>query len=162
VKPRFEAQRGGGFKLRLPAAERDMLRSVPGQLRELLRGDLDAPELRRLFPPAYQDDAELQEEYRRLTIDDLADRRREALQVVEETVDADRLTEEQLNAWLGVVNDVRLVLGTRLDVTEDSYLRPPPQDDPRFAQFALFSYMGFLEENIVEALASALPAATDG
>jgi len=162
VKPRFEPKRGGGFKLRLPAAERDMLRSVPGQLRELLGGDLDAPELRRLFPPAYQDDAELQEEYRRLTIDDLADRRREALQVVEETVDADHLTEEQLNAWLGVVNDVRLVLGTRLDVTEDSYLRPPPQDDPRFAQFALFAYMGFLEENIVEALASALPAATDG
>jgi hypothetical protein len=159
VKRRFEPQRGGGFRLRLPAAERDMIRSVPGELRDLLGDDLDAADLRRLFPPAYQDDAERQEEYRRLTIDDLAERRREALRVVEETVDADHLTEEQLTAWLGVVNDVRLVLGTRLDVTEDSYLRPLPQDDPRFAQFALFSYMGFLEENIVEALASTLPPA---
>jgi Domain of unknown function (DUF2017) len=157
VKPRFEPERGGGFRLRLPADEREMLRSVPELLRELLDGDLDAPDLRRLFPPAYQDDADLQTEYRRLTIDDLADRRREALRVVEDTIDADHLTEEQLVAWLGVVNDVRLVLGTRLDVSEDASVRPPPRDDPRFAQFALFSYMGFLEENIVEALAKTLP-----
>jgi len=157
MKQRFAAERGGGFRVRLPADEREMLRSIPQQLRALLEDDLDAPDLRRLFPPAYEGDADLQAEYRSLTIDDLAERRREALRVVEETVDASHLTEEQLVAWLGVVNDVRLVLGTRLDVTEDSYLRPPPQDDPRFAQFALFSYMGFLEENIVEALASALP-----
>jgi len=136
-----------------------MMRSVPEQLRSLLDGDLDAPDLRRLFPPAYEDDAERQTEYRSLTVDDLAERRREALRVVEETVDAEELSEEQLAAWLGVVNDVRLVLGTRLDVTEDSYMHPLPEDDPRFAQFALFSYMGFLEENIVEALASALPPA---
>jgi len=145
--------------VRLPADEREMLRSVPGQLRSLLDGDLDAPDLRRLFPPAYEDDADLQAEYRSLTIDDLTERRREAIRVVEETADADHLTEEQLVAWLGVVNDVRLILGTRLDVTESSYTRPPPQDDPRFAQFALFSYMGFLEENIVEALAKTLPPA---
>jgi len=143
--------------VRLPAEEREMLRAVPAQLRELLDGELDAPDLRRLFPPAYEDDADRQAEYRSLTIDDLTERRREAIHVLEETVDAGHLTEEQLTAWLGVVNDVRLILGTRLDVTEDSYTRPPPQDDPRFAQFALFSYMGFLEENIVEALASTLP-----
>jgi len=136
-----------------------MMRSVPEQLRALLDGDLDAPDLRRLFPPAYEADADLQAEYRSLTVDDLAERRREALRVVEETVDANELSEEQLAAWLGVVNDVRLVLGTRLDVTDDSYMRPLPEDDPRFAQFALFSYMGFLEENIVEALASTLPPA---
>jgi len=157
MKPRVSRERGGGFRLRLPPEEREIVRSLPGQLQELLDGQLDAPDARRLFPPAYEQDPELQEEYRRLTLDDLAQRRREALRTVQETVDADHLTEEQLAAWLGVVNDLRLVLGTRLEVTEDDYGRVPPEDDPRFAPFALFSYLGLLEEQIVEALASTLP-----
>src|SRR5205823_1081916 len=45
--------RKGDFELRLPAGERDILRSLPGQLRELLT--TDDPALERLFPPAYKD-----------------------------------------------------------------------------------------------------------
>ena len=39
---------------------------------------------------------------------------------MEASIDADRLTEDQLLSWLGVLNDLRLVLGTRLEITEET------------------------------------------
>jgi hypothetical protein len=76
---------------------------------------------------------------------------------MQETVNADRLTEEQAVAWLSAMNDLRLVLGTRLDVTEDTYEEDIDQEDPRFPSLAMYSYLGFLQEQLVEALAGALP-----
>jgi hypothetical protein len=145
---------GGGFRLRLSRQERDILRDLPRQLRELL--ETDDPGVRRLFPPAYQDDPEREAEYRRLVHDELTAGRRKALEVMESTLDARRLDEEQLTAWLGALNDLRLVLGTRLDVTEDEYDVDLPQDDPRAAAMALYHYLGWLEAQAVEALATAL------
>jgi hypothetical protein len=72
-------------------------------------------------------------------------------------VDAERLEEEQLLAWLSTVNDLRLILGTRLGVTDDNQDEHLPDEDPRAQGYALYHYLGFLEEQIVEALAEALP-----
>jgi hypothetical protein len=149
---------GGGFRLRLSRQEREVLRSLPGQLREIL--ETDDPAVRRLFPPAYQDDPERETEYRRLVHDELAAGHRKALEVMESTVDARRLDEDQLTAWLGALNDLRLVLGTRLDVTEDEYDVELSEDDPRAAAMALYHYLGWLEAQAVEALATALGNAT--
>lgn len=104
----------GGYRLRLPAEERDVLRGLPAQLRELLQ--TSDPSLERLFPPAY-DDTEADDEYGELVRGDLLEGKLAALEVVEQTVDADRLTEEQLEAWLGALESLRLVLGTKLDVS---------------------------------------------
>ena len=153
---RVRRTRRGDFQVRLPAEERDLLRSLPGQLRQLL--GTDDPALERLFPPAYADDAAADEEYRRLMRDDLVQARAGALEVMAATIDADRLTEDELTAWLSAINDLRLVFGTRLDVTEDMYEDPPTEpDDPRTRPFALYSYLGWLEEQVVEALAAGLP-----
>src|ERR671925_2223671 len=115
---RIKRTRGGAIRLRLPPEERELLRTLPAQLRSLLDEAPDDPSLERLFPPAY-DDAESQAEYRRLMHDELLDGRRRALAVVEETIDLDRLTGEQAQAWLTGLNDLRLVLGTRLGVRDD-------------------------------------------
>src|ERR671937_127775 len=96
---RIERTRGGDIRLRLPREERDLLRSLPAQLRRLLVEAPDDPSLERLFPPAY-DDAESEQEYRRLMGDELLEGRRRALRVVEQTLDQDRLTKEQAGAWL--------------------------------------------------------------
>ena len=71
VSGRIERTRKGDFRLRLPAAERDALRSMPDQLRTLLAESPDDPALVRLFPTAYQDDPEREEEYRELMRDEL-------------------------------------------------------------------------------------------
>jgi hypothetical protein len=143
---------GGGFRLRLSKQERDVLRDLPGQLREILGSD--DPAVRRLFPPAYRDDPQREDEYRRLVHDELLAGRRRALDVMESSVDARRLDEEQLTAWLGALNDLRLVLGTRLDVTEEEYDRDLPEDDPRAPAMALYHYLGWLEAQAVDALAA--------
>jgi Domain of unknown function (DUF2017) len=156
VRPRIQRARRGGYRLRLPPEERAILRSLRGQIEALL--GTDDPSLRRLFPPGYADDPELEAEYRGLVRDDLLSQKREALRIVEETIDRDHLTEEQLAAWLGAVNDLRLVLGTRLDVTEEMYEEGLPQDDPRAPSFAVYGYLGWLEEQVVESLAAELDA----
>jgi uncharacterized protein DUF2017 len=152
LQPRIKRTRRGDFQLRLPSAERELLRSLPGELRELM--GTDDPALRRLSPPAYSDDPEREAEYRGMVADDLASSRRHALEVMEATVDATRLDEDQLVAWLGALNDLRLVLGTKIDVTEDTYEREPDPSDPDAAAFAVFAYLGWLEEQAVAALAS--------
>jgi hypothetical protein len=157
VVSRIERNRKGEFRLRLPADERKALRAMPDQLRTLLVESPSDPSLHRLFPTAYQDDPEREEEYRELMRDELLEQHLSSLRVMEETVDADRLTEEQAVAWLSALNDLRLVLGTRLDVTEDTYAEQVDDRDPRFPSLAMYSYLGFLEEQLVEALSRALP-----
>jgi hypothetical protein len=143
LQPRVRRTRRGDFQVRLPRAERDLLRALPGELRELL-GTSD-PALRRLSPPAYADDAERDAEYQSMVGEDLATSRLRSLEIMEATIDADRLDEEQLLAWLGATNDLRLVLGTRLDVTEDMYEHEVSPTDPNATGFALFMYLGWLE-----------------
>ncbi len=148
---RITRTRRGDYRLHLPDVERDVLRSLPRQLRALL--DTDDPALERLFPPPYPDEPERNAEYASLVRDELLGKRLNALEVMESTIDADRLDEEELTAWLGALNDLRLVLGTRLGITEESYDQEVPDDHPDAAQHALYAYLGWLEEQVVEALA---------
>lgn len=148
---RIRRTRKGDFEVRLSADERDLLRSVAPQLAELLEGDLDQPGLRRLFPAAYANDPELDAEYQEMVRDDLAERRRASVRTLLESIDATRLDEEQLLAWMGAVNDLRLVLGTRLDVSEDMDAVPDPSD-PDAGLLSLYGYLGYLLETLVEAI----------
>jgi Domain of unknown function (DUF2017) len=151
---RVKRVRGGRFALRITGAERDVLRSLPAQLRQLMTGqDAGAnPDLRRLFPTAYPDDPEKAAEYDAMVRDDLVAQRLAAIDVMERTIDSDRLSEEELLAWLSSINDLRLVLGTRLDVPEDLSELDVSPDDPRAESLALYAYLSLLEEDAVAAL----------
>ena len=155
----IERTRRGDFRLRLSREEREVLRALPNQLRELL--GTDDPSLERLFPTAYAEDTHAQADFEHLTRDELVSRKLRALRVMEATVDADRLDEEELNAWLGALEDLRLVLGTRLDVTEEISTRPFSPHDPRAPELALYGYLSWLQEQAVAALSAGLPARAD-
>jgi hypothetical protein len=152
--PRIERTREGHFRLRLPPAERELLRRLPAELRELLTANPADPNLRRLFPPAYEDDAD-EAEYRRLMRADLVEGRRQALRVLQESVDNDRLSPDEAEAWLTALNDLRLVLGTRLDVSEQTLLHRLDPREPRTRELALYAYLSGLQEELVAALAGA-------
>ena len=154
---RIRRTRQGDFELRIPPQERDILATLPARLRELLGSD--DPAVGRLFPPAYEDDPARQADYEALVRDDLTAQRLRSLQVMEETLHSDRLDEEQVNAWLGALNDLRLILGTKLDVTEDIEPDDIPDTDKEAPAYALYYYLGWLEEQIVEELAAGLDAA---
>ena len=143
--------RGGEFAVALSAQERDVLRSLPAQLREILAAYDEDPGLRRLFPTAYPDDEELESEYRSLMSPDLVASHAAALDMMEATVDRDRLTEDETLGWLAALNSLRLVLGTRLDVTED--MEYVDEGDPRHPAFALYHYLTWLQDEVVTALA---------
>ena len=155
---RVKRLRRGGFELKIPAQERDLLRSLGPELRQLLVEQAptatpgEDPAVDRLFPVAYPTDEERQKEYRLLVHDELLSSHLGALAVLEETADAERLDEDQLLAWMRALNDVRLVLGTRLDVTEEGDERPVDRDDPRASAFAIYDYLTYLQGEVIEAL----------
>jgi len=156
---RISRSKNGRFRLSLEPHERDILRTLPSDLREIL--DPDDPGLRRLFPPAYLDDPESSEEFDRLMRQDLLDSHLHHLDVLESTADATELDEEQLEAWMNALNALRLALGTRLEVTEDMYDDALPESDPRYPAFALYLYLGWLQEQVVKSLSAGLdPAGT--
>ena len=138
--------RSGRYEIRLSAQERDLLRNLPEQLKELL-AQTDDPALKRLFPPAYIDDPKKEAEYRRLVGDDLLAGRKAALDTMAATVDAAELDEEQITAWLSSLNDIRLVLGTQLDIGEED----GPVDSPIHH---VYYYLTALEDAVISALSS--------
>jgi hypothetical protein len=153
---RVRRTRKGEFLVRLTVSEREAIRGVPGMLRTLLQEADPAtdPALQRLFPSAYLDDPERSMEFAHMVHDDLLAQRIAAVDTMERTIEADRLSEDEVTAWLATINDVRLMLGVRLEVTESS----TPLDfegDDRAASYALYGFLSWLEEDVVSALAGA-------
>ncbi|WP_141581867.1 DUF2017 domain-containing protein [Actinomadura sp. WMMA1423] len=165
-----------GFRVRLEPEETALLRALMEQLLALL-GDApgaddelasmgiaenatksDDPVLARLFPDAYRDDGEAAGEFRRYTEMGLRDGKREAARAVlgalGETGTDTVLDEKQLQEWLRALNDVRLALGTRLDITEDWYEEAGGLDprDPRAPMFAAYDWLTMLQDGLVHAL----------
>jgi hypothetical protein len=89
---------------------------------------------------------------------DLLRAHREALTVLEQTVDRDRLGQDEFEAWLVALNDLRLVLGTRLGVTEELYEEDIDLEDPGAAGLAVYLYLTSLQEQFVEAAGGELSA----
>jgi hypothetical protein len=156
---RIRRTAAGTYALRLPRAEAELLASLVDQLRELLELSTDDPSVRRLFPTAYHDDPERDREYQQLVRDELLQRRLAALAVVEATVRRKELDEAQLAGWLTALNDLRLVIGTRLDVSEDQ--EDLDEDDPDAPAMAVYGYLSVLLSEAVDALADDLPPPTD-
>jgi len=144
-------RRQNRFLVRMDAQERDLIRQLLGELRELLALSPEDPRVRRLYPSAYADDAELEDEYRSLTRDELQSGRLASIDAVEESVDAELLDIEQLGAWMQAVNSLRLVLGTMLDITDDDHELAFDPNDPNARTVALYGYLGGLLDEIVDA-----------
>jgi uncharacterized protein DUF2017 len=154
-KPRV-VPAGDSFELRLDERERALIRQILGDMRALLMLDADDLRVRRLYPAAYADDAEKEDEYRRLTHEELRSARLANVDTVEASIDAEVLTEEQLTAWMQAINSLRLVLGTLLDISDDDQELAFDPDDPEARTQALYGYLGGLLDEIVDAQLEAL------
>lgn len=166
LRRRFKPAAGGGCEVRLPRHERELLSTLPLELHssivaigEVSRdGAVEMPEsLRRLFPPAYTTDDESERRYRDLTRSDLLEHHSEALSVLSASAATTYLSEEEVAQWLTALNDLRLVLGTVLDVSdlEDEL-------DVRSSQHLLYYYLGGLEEELVGVMSGFLPEPVAG
>lgn len=170
----FRSRRGGGVSIRLDEAEVAILRSLASQLLGLVEpgvtgedpleralgiGSAEAPSdpvLARLFPSAYPDDDRAAAEFRRYTEASLRDAKRADAQTFLDTAVPGliELTPEQAQAWMRSLNDVRLALGTRLDVTESVHeeINSMAEDDPRYAAYLTYDWLTYLQDTLVRAL----------
>ncbi len=148
----------GTVTVNLDDDERGLLGHVFRELRELLLLD-DDQGLRRLYPAAYPNDAERDAGYHALVHGELLEKRLAALDEVEATLDNTSLSPEQLNLWMTTINEVRLVLGTKLDVSEDDTDFDP--EAPNAHAVAVYMHLGWLLECVVSALMGTLPEPTD-
>jgi hypothetical protein len=151
---RIEPTPAGGVWFVLPPAERELLLQLRGELLSLLQSAPDDPSLERLFPPAY-DDRRRDSEYQRLMHDELETGLRETFDVMEKTAGHEKLSREDAEAWLRALTDLRLVLGTRLDVREDTFAEGLDLKDPRAPELAVYGYLSWLQEMLVAAVSSA-------
>jgi len=143
------------FIINLRSDLREVIAEVCTEVRSLLDDD-DAtqnnPMLRRIFPVAHASDESVNEAYRNLVHSDLLRSRREALARVAETANAIELDRATLETWMVGLNTVRLALGTRLDVSEDSFPELE-EDDPELPAWAIYEFLGVLVGLVVDALA---------
>jgi hypothetical protein len=175
----FRHDRQGRITLGLVEEEAAILRGLAEQLLELMSrlpdGDpglaelgisesTEVPEdpvLARLFPDGYQEDPAAAGEFRRYTEASLRDGKRAAAETMLKSLTGDFgadgqvvLDRSQAQAWLRSLNDLRLALGTRLEITEDSYERLAglDWDDPRYAMFAIYDWLTLLQDTLVNSL----------
>jgi hypothetical protein len=151
----IERTADGAFVLRLGLEERALLRKLTAELEVLLATEPEDPSLRRLRPAAYEDE-DVEREYRALTGSELESLRQENLRALQETAGRERLEEGDLDHWLAALNDLRLVLGTRLDVTEDEFADGFDPTAPHAYELAVYAFLTWLQEAAVEAASSHL------
>jgi hypothetical protein len=119
----------------------------------------DDPALARLFPSAYPDDDAAAGEFRRYTEPDLRTRKREQALAARASLErvergSVRLTPDEATGWLLALNDLRLVYGVRLEVSDDEPvdLADLEEDDPRLLPMALYQWLTYLQATLIEAL----------
>lgn len=147
-----------GYRCNLDSDERFLVRRLIGEVRELLTGNLpDDPKMRRLFPPAYLDEAEseAQSDYQKYMHDELVASRLDCIMRVE-TFLADEqnasITAEDLDAFASALNGVRLVLGTLLGIDDgDDDEIDPDNAGIHINEMNLYNYLSWLLESAISA-----------
>ena len=163
----------------LAESEREVLLNLIEQLIELLSERVDhdhedplaamvgitshdsPPEdevLRRLLPNAYADEVDASE-FRRYTESTLRGKKQaHAMSMRMYLKSADDgivdLDHDSANAWLGAINDIRLALGVRLNVQENTseFLELLSPDDPLRGVYAVYTWLGWLQESLLSSL----------
>jgi hypothetical protein len=144
------------------AESADLFDDLEKMFNETSAAPPEAPEdpvLARLLPDAYQDDDEAAGEFRKYTESSLREAKKYFAQTLLETLPPKggrvKLTAEQARDWLRALNDVRLMFGVRLEVTEDfeEQLVALDPKDPRVAAFEVYCWLGAVQESLVQAIA---------
>ncbi|MCD0451385.1 DUF2017 domain-containing protein [Actinocorallia sp. API 0066] len=171
----FGRRPGGGVSLRLEQVEAQVIENLLGQLSQLFdelpKGDPGLaelgisesttppsdPVLARLFPDGYSEDDKASGEFRRYTEASLRDgKEKDAATVLKSLTQAPdiRLDQEQAHSWLRALNDLRLALGTRLEITEDGHDRFAglDWDDPAYAMYVTYDWLTQLQDSLVHTL----------
>jgi hypothetical protein len=170
---------GGRIVLRLDELERRILTDLVGQLVELVAPEPPDPDadplarmvgidevaerpddavLLRLFPDAYRDDAVAAADFRRFTERSLRETKSANAAAVLDSLERSgtkvTVRDEQAPAWLGTLNDLRLVIAGRLGLDEDNHdsFLALPEDHPARGVYLAYDWLTFLQETLLQAM----------
>lgn len=158
------ARAGERVTITLDQVEAGALRGLVGQMRLVLTDDRPGdPAHARLFPDAYDDRRE-SAAFRDMVGDELRAAKLEALDVVAATLGSSgaverTLTLDDAGAWLRALTDLRLTLGTRLGVTEETMSAGIDPSAPDAPALSTLHWLGWLQESLLEQLAGEPPDA---
>lgn len=169
----FKSGLGGKLTLKLDDAELGVLSQLFEQMAELLEHPeseagadplakmlnmsgstqiSEDPALARLFPDGYSDDEHASADFRRFTEQDLRAQKLGALTSVRDSLSGwtgkSSVTSQQAQDWLKAINDLRLVLGTRLEITAEVETNFEA-DEPGIH---LYNYLTYLQGTLIDAL----------
>lgn len=157
--PELRPGPGKSLEVGLEEYEAEILRRLGGEMQILLEADLPPADkvTARLFPAAYET-AEEERAYRDLVGDELRDDKKAALQAMVGALGDDgpvqvTLTEDEIDQWLALITDLRLAIGTRLEVTEETMSQEVDPDDPDAPAYSILHWLGWLQESILEEVA---------
>ena len=169
----FKSGLGGKLTLKLNDAELGVLSQLFEQMADLLEHPeseagadplakmlnmsgstqiSEDPALARLFPDGYSDDEHASADFRRFTEQDLRAQKLAALTTVRDSLSdwtgKSIIDAQQAQDWLRAINDLRLVLGTRLEIT-DEVETDFEADEPGIH---LYNYLTYLQGTLIDAL----------
>jgi hypothetical protein len=172
----FEHVGEGTVKLNFDEIEVELLRQIPSELQAIYQGTEPDPARDRLFPRPYLDptEEEAEEQWNALVVPELLRERLDGLAAVLRTLDGGNVVRtvsgkqqtevtlgpEELQLWLGVLNDARLTLGARLEITDDTNHREQWElspKDPETPARAAYLWLTTLQELLVETMLDTLP-----
>lgn len=169
----FKPGLGGKLTLKLDDAEHGVLCQLFEQMAELLTDSesetssdplakmlnmsgstqiSEDPALARLFPDGYSDDEHASADFRRFTEQDLRAQKITALTSVRNALEnwtgKSTVSAQQAQDWLKALNDLRLVLGTRLEITDEAEI-DFDADEPGIH---LYNYLTYLQGTLIDSL----------
>jgi hypothetical protein len=134
------------------------MKGLVEEMRMLLEADIPRSDavLKRLFPDAYESEEEATA-YRELVDDELRSTKLRALKDVSMTLDVHgsdgaTLTPEQAEEWLTLLTDMRLAIGTRLEVTEEKMDAEIDDDNPDAPAYSVLHWLGWIQEMMLRAM----------
>jgi Domain of unknown function (DUF2017) len=157
VAPEF-TRGSAGIRARLDREESELFRRLLSEMQTLLADTSGPNDLikGRLYPSAYED-PEDERVYREMVRGDLERAKLDAVEAVAKAVAGRKainieIPTDQADSWLTVLTDMRLAIGTRLDVDEDKMSSEPSLEDPDAPALAVMHWLGWMQEMILEQL----------
>lgn len=158
----FLAIPGEGVRATFTPEEAELLSGLALQVASLIdnrEGPGTDPALDRLLPDGYRDNDEYAAEFRRFTEEELAGAKVANALAVSDAVSAApghpvaiELGDPEIDAWLRTLTDIRLALSVRLGIENESR----PVDDEHELLYAVYDWLGYLQETLVNAIDTAV------
>ena len=143
---------GGSLSINFIETEKKLLSELTHDLLIKLGNENPQALMPRLFPEAILNEPDLDSEYRAMTVNQLENSHRKALEALKLLTSEKEISLDDLILVIKGLNIIRLKLGEELGIDDDS--QSPPADDSNYYRlWIVFQYLGQLLFQCVEELA---------